>query len=166
MIASGKMITPADVGWALCIGADFICTARGFMFALGCIQALQCNKDTCPTGITTHNPKLQKGLHVPNKVERVAAYVENLTKEVGTIAYACGVKSPRDLRRFHAHVIQPNGLTIALNDLYPEPVPGHLAAKYIRDTQPEGRDEPLTPRYESLQKSAAGDLASNTAVRG
>ena len=50
VIASGKLITPADVAWALSIGADFINSARGFMFALGCIQALQCNKNTCPTG--------------------------------------------------------------------------------------------------------------------
>ena len=49
VVASGKLITPADVAWALCAGADFCVTARGFMFALGCIQALQCNKNTCPT---------------------------------------------------------------------------------------------------------------------
>jgi glutamate synthase domain-containing protein 2 len=66
----------------LCIGADFICSARGFMFALGCIQALKCNKNTCPTGITTHNPKLQKGMHPPTKAARVAAYVKNITREV------------------------------------------------------------------------------------
>lgn len=58
VIASGKLITPADVPWALCTGADFVCSARGFMFSLGCIQALQCNKNTCPTGITTHDPRL------------------------------------------------------------------------------------------------------------
>ncbi len=77
LCASGKLITPADVAWALCIGADFVCSARGFMFALGCIQALKCNKNTCPTGITTHNPKLQKALHPPTKAARVAAYVKN-----------------------------------------------------------------------------------------
>mgnify|MGYP000436337291 FL=1 len=69
---SGKMVNPTEVAWALCIGADFISTARGPMFALGCIQALQCNKNTCPTGITTHNADLQKGLVVENKKERVA----------------------------------------------------------------------------------------------
>lgn len=62
VISSGKLITPADMAWALCVGADFITSARGFMFALGCIQALQCNKNTCPTGITTHKLKLQRGL--------------------------------------------------------------------------------------------------------
>ena len=60
VVTSGKLLTPADAAWALCAGADFITIARGFMFSLGCIQALKCNKNTCPTGITTHNPRLQK----------------------------------------------------------------------------------------------------------
>ncbi|MEQ8954043.1 MAG: FMN-binding glutamate synthase family protein, partial [Gammaproteobacteria bacterium] len=55
VIASGKLVTPSDVAWALCVGADAVVSARGFMFSLGCIQALKCNKNTCPTGITTHN---------------------------------------------------------------------------------------------------------------
>jgi glutamate synthase domain-containing protein 2 len=123
VIASGKLITPTDVAWALCLGADFVVTARGFMFALGCIQALQCNKNTCPTGITTHDPKLQKGLHPATKAERVANYARTMVHEVGLIAHACGVRSPRELRRFHARVVQDNGLSIALNDLHPPPAP-------------------------------------------
>jgi glutamate synthase domain-containing protein 2 len=123
VIASGKLVTPADIAWALCIGADFACSARGFMFALGCIQALQCNRNTCPTGITTHNPKLQKGLHPPTKTGRVAAYVKNMNYEVGIIAHACGVRSPRELRRFHAQVVQPNGLTVPLSELHPDVPP-------------------------------------------
>jgi len=65
VIASGKLITPAEAAWALCVGADFINSARGFMFSLGCIQALQCNKNTCPTGITTHDKQLQRRHHRP-----------------------------------------------------------------------------------------------------
>jgi len=62
LIASGKLVTPADAAWAFCVGADFVNAARGFMFALGCIQALKCDENTCPTGITTHNNRLQRGL--------------------------------------------------------------------------------------------------------
>jgi glutamate synthase domain-containing protein 2 len=123
VIASGKLINPTDVAWALCVGADFICSARGFMFALGCIQALQCNKNTCPTGITTHDEKLQRGLHPPTKAERVAAYARNMIKEVGMIAHACGVRSPRELNRTHARVVQANGLSIPLTELHPTPQP-------------------------------------------
>ncbi len=118
LIASGKLITPAEVAWALCVGADFISSARGFMFALGCIQALHCNKNTCPTGITTHNPRLQKGLNPTLKSERVASYVRNMVYEVGVIAHSCGVREPRQLRRFHARIVGDDGYSSALQDIY------------------------------------------------
>ncbi|MDQ5878247.1 MAG: hypothetical protein QG638_979, partial [Pseudomonadota bacterium] len=78
LIAAGKLLTPARVAWALSAGADFINTARGFMFSLGCIQALRCHSNTCPTGITTHNERLQRGLVVEDKAERVAHYCANM----------------------------------------------------------------------------------------
>ncbi len=123
VICSGKRITPSEVAWALCMGADFINNARGFMFALGCIQALQCNKNTCPTGITTHNEKLQRGLVVKAKAGRVASYAKNMVKEVETIAHSCGVPEPRRLRRMHARIVSANGLSIAMNDLHPDMPP-------------------------------------------
>ncbi len=119
VICSGKLITPADVAWALCMGADFITSARGFMFALGCIQALQCNKNTCPTGITTHVPRLQQGLVPQDKAQRVMHYAKNIVKEVGVIAHSCGVQAPRQLQRYHARVVGGNGLSIPLNELHP-----------------------------------------------
>ena len=120
VIASGKLITPTDVAWALCVGVDFVTSARGFMFALGCIQALQCNKNTCPTGITTHDKKLQRGLVAKDKAKRVMHYAQNMHKEVGTIAYSCGVNKPRQLRRFHARVVGANGLSVGLDELHPD----------------------------------------------
>ena len=120
VIASGKLVTPADVAWAYCMGVDFVTSARGFMFALGCIQALQYNKNTCPTGITTHNKKLQKGLVVGDKTTRVMHYAQDISYEVGIIAHSCGVKSLRDLKRYHARIIAPNGLSVPLNELYPD----------------------------------------------
>jgi len=118
VIASGKLILPVGVAWALCTGADFVNSARGFMFALGCIQAMQCNKNTCPTGITTHNPRLQKGLDPVNKAERVAHYVQNMVKEVTTIAHSCGVDCPRDLRRHHARIVTRPGFSMPLDQFY------------------------------------------------
>jgi len=119
VIASGKLITPAEVAWALCAGADFAVSARGFMFALGCIQALQCDKDTCPTGITTHNKKLQRGLVPEDKAERVKNYVENMQHEVGVIAHACGVAEPRQLNRSHARIVTGPGVSIPLEQFTP-----------------------------------------------
>ncbi len=120
VIASGKLITPAEAAWALCAGADFINSARGFMFALGCIQALQCNKNTCPTGITTHDKSLQAGLNPQSKAERVNYYVRNMVYEIGVIAHSCGVNEPRQLRRFHARIVTANGRSIPLDELYPD----------------------------------------------
>ncbi len=125
VIASGKLVTPADVAWALCLGADFCVSARGFMFALGCIQALQCNRNTCPTGITTHDPDLQKGLIPEAKKDRVANYAINLVKEVDSIAHACGVADPRQLQRRHARVVLANGLSVRLDELYINPSQRH-----------------------------------------
>ncbi len=120
VIASGKMINPGGVAWALCMGADFVVSARGFMFAIGCIQALQCNKNTCPTGITTHNKKLQQGLNPKLKAVRAANYVKNMNYGVGLIAHSCGVKEPRQLRRYHARRVTYTGQSIPLNELYPD----------------------------------------------
>ncbi|MBE7523516.1 MAG: FMN-binding glutamate synthase family protein [Burkholderiales bacterium] len=121
VIASGKLVTSARAAWALCCGADFVNTARGFMFALGCIQALRCQTNTCPTGITTHNPRLQRGLVVEEKWQRVANYATAMNREIDMIAHSCGVRHARELERRHVRLVQPTGGTIALDVLYPMP---------------------------------------------
>ncbi len=118
VICSGKLITPSAVATAICVGADFIVSARGFMFSLGCIQALQCNKNTCPTGITTHDEHLQQGLDPTNKAERVYHYHHNIQYEVATIAHSCGVAEPRLLQRHHARMVMSDGHSAGLDELY------------------------------------------------
>jgi len=93
------------------------------MFALGCIQALQCNKNTCPTGVTTHNKRLQRGLVPENKAKRVQRYSETMRKEIGIIAHSCGVTEPRGLKRFHCRIVQSDGRSIPMNELYPDVTP-------------------------------------------
>ncbi len=122
VISSGKLVVPAEAAWAFCVGADFINSARGFMFSLGCIQALKCNKNTCPTGITTHNKRLQRGLDVADKSARVANYARNLSHEIAVIAHSCGVAEPRQLCREHCRIVLPGGRSTPLDELYPEPV--------------------------------------------
>jgi glutamate synthase domain-containing protein 2 len=129
IMTSGKLITPAEVAWALCAGADFINNARGFLFSLGCIQALKCNKNTCPTGITTHNPELQKGLVVENKTKRVANFAKHMIKEVGTIAHSCGVTEPRSLKRSHVRMVFSNSLSKPLNVIFPDKGSKHTFKK-------------------------------------
>lgn len=119
VISSGKLVTPGDVAWALCAGADYVVSARGFMFALGCIQSLQCNKNTCPTGVATHKKRLQRGLNPTYKANRVASYAMNMEKEVGIIAHSCGVKDPRDLRREHVRIMSDENRSVSMITLYP-----------------------------------------------
>jgi glutamate synthase domain-containing protein 2 len=121
LVASGKLVTSARAAWALCVGADFVNTARGFMFSLGCIQALRCHSNTCPTGITTHNPRLQRGLVVEEKWQRVANYAIGMNHDIEMIAHSCGVAHPRLLRREHCRIVQASGASMALNMLYPYP---------------------------------------------
>ncbi|SDY61726.1 FMN-binding glutamate synthase family protein [Nitrosomonas sp. Nm58] len=121
VIAAGKLVTSAHGAWALCAGADFVNSARGFMFSLGCIQAMRCHLNTCPTGVTTHNPRLQHGLVVEEKYLRVANYATNVNKEIGMIAHSCGLRHAREFRREHVRIVETAGKSIALNMLYPYP---------------------------------------------
>jgi glutamate synthase domain-containing protein 2 len=119
IVASGKLVNPGDVAWAICAGADFVTSARGFMFSLGCIQALKCNRNTCPTGVTTHDKRLQAGLVPEDKAVKVAAYARNMIHEVETIAHSVGVSEPRQMRRRHVRIVQTDGRSVPMNELYP-----------------------------------------------
>jgi glutamate synthase domain-containing protein 2 len=132
VIAAGKLVTSARAAWALCVGADYVNTARGFMFALGCIQALRCHTNTCPTGVTTHNKRLQRGLVVEEKFLRVANYCRNMNKEIDMIAHSCGCRHARELKREHVRIVQTANQSIALNMLYPYPTVGSRVAAVQR----------------------------------
>ncbi len=121
LIASGKLINPSDVAWAIAAGADFVTCARGFMFSLGCIQALKCNKNTCPTGITTHDKRLQKGLVAETKAVKVANYAKSLIKEVEVIAHSVGVKEPREIGRRHVRIVKSAGSSVPMDVMLPRP---------------------------------------------
>lgn len=123
VVAAGQLVTSAKAAWALACGADFVNTARGFLFSLGCIQALRCHTNTCPTGITTHNAKLQRGLVVEEKFQRVANYCLNMNKEIDMIAHSCGLHHARQLSRRHVRIVQRPGRSEALSTLSPYPVP-------------------------------------------
>src|SRR5471032_443516 len=99
--ASGKMITAFDIARTLAIGADWINSARGFMFAVGCIQAQTCHTGRCPTGVTTQDPVRQRALVVPDKSERVASFHRNTLHALKEIIQAAGLKHPAELRAHH-----------------------------------------------------------------
>ncbi|WP_394693311.1 FMN-binding glutamate synthase family protein [Hyphobacterium sp.] len=117
IIASGKLLLPSSVAWALAAGADFIQCGRGFMFSLGCIQAMKCHKNTCPTGVTTHKKSLQRGLVPKDKAEKVATYANTLREHVEIIAHSCGVSEPRKLKPMHVRLVEANGRSKAMDRL-------------------------------------------------
>ncbi len=94
LFASGKISTPIDIAVAMALGAEAVYIARGFLFSLGCIQALECHTNECPTGIATQNTKLQKALDIEAAANRVATYAKALYKEAQMLAESCGYESP------------------------------------------------------------------------
>jgi glutamate synthase domain-containing protein 2 len=99
IIASGKIFTGFHIVKRLALGADLCNSARGMMLALGCIQSLQCNKDTCPTGVATQNPALGRGLVVADKIRRVANYHQQTVASVADIIAAAGLDRTEELNR-------------------------------------------------------------------
>lgn len=95
IMASGKIITGFDIAKAMSLGADACYSARGMMFALGCIQALQCDSGKCPVGIATQDKNLYKGLDITDKSVRVAHFHNNTLKAFAEFIGACGFDSPK-----------------------------------------------------------------------
>lgn len=101
IIASGKIVTGFHIARALALGADMVYSARAMMMAIGCIQALQCNNNTCPVGVATQNTTLMKGLDVENKAERVANYHHETLTAFVELTAAAGLYEPSEIRREH-----------------------------------------------------------------
>ena len=104
VLASGKLISSGKQLIALSLGADAVYTARGFLLALGCIQALRCHTNHCPTGITTHKPSLLKGLDIEEKSERVKNYALELLKSNQEMLEALGLSSFQELNESHVFI--------------------------------------------------------------
>ena len=101
LVASGKQISAFSMAASMALGADWINTARGFMFSLGCIQSLNCHRNTCPTGIATTDTSRQRGLHVPDKAERVYNFHRNTVRALMEVVGAAGCGHPRELTPRH-----------------------------------------------------------------
>ena len=94
LFSAGQIATPIDVVVSMALGADAVYIARGFMLALGCIQALDCHSNHCPTGIATQSQRKQRVLDVNAAAERVSLYAKVLAKEVQYLTESCGYTSP------------------------------------------------------------------------
>jgi glutamate synthase domain-containing protein 2 len=99
--ASGKIVSAFDMARTLSLGADWCNSARGFMFALGCIQAQACHTGHCPTGVTTQDPKRQMALVVPSKAQRVHQFHAHTLEALQELMQAAGLKKPNDITPQH-----------------------------------------------------------------
>jgi len=118
IIVSGKIITGFDLLKVIALGADACYSARGMMFALGCIQALKCNEDICPVGVATQNPKLYKGLDVNDKKVRVAQFHHNTIRATIEIMEACGFKTLDDVSAAKFFRKIDSQTTLSFEELY------------------------------------------------
>jgi glutamate synthase domain-containing protein 2 len=126
IIASGKILSAFHMVRALALGADACNSARGMMFALGCIQALRCNNNLCPTGITTQNPALVKGLVVADKAPRVQSFHEKTMTGLMKMLSAMGLDDPAQLRPHHIYRRSHDLQASSFAELYQFMEPGEL----------------------------------------
>jgi glutamate synthase domain-containing protein 2 len=126
LICSGKVTTGFNIMQKLALGADMTNCARGMMFALGCIQALRCNNNTCPTGVATQDPELAKGLHVADKAQRVANYHHETVKSFLDVLAAAGLSHPSQLRPWHIQRRVDSVEVKHYGEIYPYLHPGDL----------------------------------------
>ena len=99
--ASGKLISAFDIASTLAIGADWVNSARGFMFAVGCIQAQSCHTNQCPVGVATQDKERQKAIHVPTKAERVNNFHKNTMHALAELLASAGLEHPSDIKAHH-----------------------------------------------------------------
>lgn len=119
VIAAGRITSAFDIVKALSLGADACYSARAMMMALGCIQALECHSNQCPTGVATQNADLMKGLVVPDKAERVYNYHKKTLYSLVDMLAAAGIQQPSDLRRRHVFKRTTIGSIKRYDQLYP-----------------------------------------------
>ena len=118
--ASGKIVSAFDIARAMALGADWCNSARGFMFALGCIQSLSCHTDRCPTGVATQDPVRGRALHVPTKTDRVANFHRATLKVLAEIVAAAGLDHPGEICPEHfCRRISPHSYA-SFAELYPQ----------------------------------------------
>jgi glutamate synthase domain-containing protein 2 len=142
--AAGKIITAFDIVRTMALGADWCNAARGFMFAVGCIQSQNCHTDRCPTGVATQDPTRQRALDVPDKMHRVANFHRATLRELAELTAAAGLDHPQEFRPIHiSRRISPSEV-VTYADIYPALGEGQLLSGAIpqRWSQPWAMAEP------------------------
>jgi len=146
LIASGHILSGFHMVRAMALGADACNSARAMMMALGCIQALECNKNTCPTGVATQDPYFMKGLVVEDKTSRVANYHKNTVESFVELIGAGGIDHPDQINRTHVYRRVFMNMVKTYEEIYP-PIPDGCLL--------DGGDTPFD--YEQYMKRASAE---------
>jgi glutamate synthase domain-containing protein 2 len=117
--AAGKLVSAFDIARVLAIGADWANSARGFMFALGCIQAQSCHTNTCPVGVATQDRLRQRALDVGDKSVRVANFHRNTMKALGEMTGAAGLSHPSAFLPRHFMTRPKDGEAVTGDEAWP-----------------------------------------------
>lgn len=138
IIASGKITSGFHMVRAVALGADVCNSARAMMMALGCIQALQCNTNKCPTGVATQEPSLAVGLVVEHKKHRVANYHKATVKNFVELIGACGLENMHDITRSHIYRRSSLNEMLSFEEIFPSVkagaiINGDIPEKYVLD---------------------------------
>ena len=144
--ASGKVLTGFHILRAMALGADVCNSARAMMMSLGCIQALECNKNTCPTGVATQDPYFMKGLVIEDKMARVTNFQKNTVESFVELMGACGIDNPEKINRTHVYRRVFMNMVKTFEDIYPTIPDGCLL---------EGGDVPFD--FEGYMKNASAE---------
>lgn len=147
LAASGKLISAYDLCRAFALGADYVNSARGFMFAVGCIQSRDCHTNRCPVGVATQSPIRQKALVVDDKAPRVANFHRNTLRALGELLGAAGLSHPDEIKPYHLHIRHQSGQVLRGDVCYPPVAQGALLSGEMDD---ELRREWLRARADSF----------------
>lgn len=119
IVASGKIISGFHIARIIALGADVVNSARAMMMAAGCIQALQCNSNTCPVGVATQNKSLMNGLNVEDKAKRVANFHRETLVSFSELIAAAGISNPSDLERKHINRRVSMNKVLKYDEIFP-----------------------------------------------
>ena len=130
VVASGKIFGGFHIARAVALGADMVNSPRGMMVSLGCIQALQCNSNTCPVGVATQNKYLMKGLDVDEKAKRVENYHGGTMNSFKELMLAAGASEPSELMRKHINRRVSMNTVMHYDEIFPPVTEGAYHIKH------------------------------------
>lgn len=161
LIASGKVVTAFDMVEKMALGADMCNSARAMMLALGCIQALRCNTNACPTGVATQDPHLVKGLVVADKATRVHNYHRLTLATVAELVGAMGLHHTSEIKPWHVMMRTGQNEIKHYGEIYPYLEPGELLGSKVPKAYARALEAARAESWDAGEGAAASTSSAN-----